>query len=80
MKRIRAACLEQTIHFELKEEIEHSKAVMLAKKEAEAYKAALARKRIRYQIKEESVLPDGSIQLQIKKQYNSYPCGGYVQE
>lgn len=79
MKRIQAACLEQTIHFELKEDIAHSEAVMLVKKEAEAYKAALERKRIRYQIEGETVLPDGSIQLQIKKQYNAYPCGGYLQ-
>lgn len=79
MKRIQAACLEQTVHFELKEDITHAEAVSLAQKEVAAYKAALDRMRIRYKIENESVLPDGSIQLKIKKQYNSYPCGGYLQ-
>ena len=41
--------------------------------------AALERKRVRHRIVEESTLQDGSIQLRIKRQYNSYDCGEYLQ-
>ncbi|PWM40106.1 MAG: hypothetical protein DBX66_01130 [Clostridiales bacterium] len=78
MKRIKAACLEQTIHFELKEGLEPSKAAELAREELAGYKAALERKRVKYKIVEETPQPDGSILLKIKKQYNFYSCGDYL--
>ena len=78
MKRIQSACLEQTIHFALKEDLAHDEAVELVKKELEGYKTALDRKRVQYRIEEERALPDGSLLLKIKKQYNSYDCGEYL--
>ena len=42
MKRIKAACLEQTIHFMLKEDLPHDEAVQFVKAEYEHYLAQLA--------------------------------------
>lgn len=78
MKRIRFACLAQTIHFMLKEDMDRESAAALARQEVEHYKAALDRQHTRYRVEEEELQPDGSIVLRIKKQYNSYPCGDYL--
>jgi hypothetical protein len=43
------------------------------------YKALLDRKRIPYRILEETVQPDDSILIKLKKQYNGYDCGDYLQ-
>ena len=56
MKRIKAACLLQTVH-----------------------KKQLERHRTRYQILGEAEQPDGSIVIHLKKQYNHYDCGEYIQ-
>ncbi len=78
MKRIKAACLEQTIHFEIKEDIGRSQAASLVKKEVEGYKAILEKRKLKYTVDEETVLPDGSVVLKIRKQYNSYSLGDYL--
>ena len=78
MKRIKSACLLQTIHFQLKEDVPHEIAGRGVKEELEHYKNQLARNRTRYQVVEEAQQPDGSIMLRIKKQYNSYNCDEYM--
>ena len=78
MKRIQSACLEQTVHFELNKDIAHSEAVSLSKRELDSYKTNLERRHARFKIVEETTLPDGSFQIKIKKQYNSYDCGNYI--
>lgn len=78
MKRIKFACLLQTIHFQLKEDVPHEIAVRGVKEELEHYKNQLTRNRTRYQVVEEAQQPDGSIMLRIKKQYNSYNCDEYM--
>jgi hypothetical protein len=78
MKRIKAACLEQTIHFQLKEEIGHVAAVHAVKEEFEKYKAQLNRTRVKHKIIEEVTQPDESIIIKIKKQYNNHDCGEYL--
>ena len=50
MKRIKAACICQTLHFQLKEDLEHSIAVRLVREEVEHYKQALERNRTRHKI------------------------------
>lgn len=72
MKRIQSACLEQTIHFQLKEDLEHTIASRAVREEYEHYKAQLTRSNTAYQIIEETVQPDDSIIIKIKKQYNHY--------
>ena len=70
MKRIKAACLEQTVHFQLKDDLGHAAAARAVKEEYEHYKMQLERSRTRYKIVEETVQPDDSILIKIKKQYN----------
>ena len=78
MKRIKAACLEQTVHFMLKKELGHAAAANMVREEYVHYKAALERNRTQYKIVEEKVLPDDSILIKIKKQYNSCDVGDYL--
>lgn len=78
MKRVRAACICQTLHFMLKEDVEHDHAVKLVKDEVEQYKKTLERNRTQYKILEEAEQPDGSILVRVIKQYNSSPVGSYL--
>ena len=78
MKRIRAACICQTLHFMLKEDVEHSEAVKLVQAEVENYKKSLEKNRTKYKIVSETVLADGSIVIEILKQYNQSPVGSYL--
>ena len=78
MKRIKAACLEQTIHFMLKEDLPHDEAVQFVKAEYEHYVAQLERNRTQYRILEKTEQPDGSLLVKLKKQYNSYDCTPYM--
>ena len=64
MKRILEACLEQTIKFEPKEDYEK-------------YKKDLERKSTKYTIIEE-IENHESITVKLKKQYNGYSCGNYM--
>lgn len=77
MKRIKAACICQTLHFMLKEDVEHSEAVALVKHEVEHYREGLERNRIRYRILEQQEQADGSVIIKVIKQYNSAPMGEY---
>lgn len=80
MKRIKCACLEQTIHFELKEDTTHAEALRMVSQEVKNYKQSLEKRNTRFKIREEQTLPDGSILLKIGKQYNSYDCGDYFDQ
>lgn len=77
MKRIKAACICQTLHFMLKEDVEQKVAVAKVRDEVAAYKASLDRNRTKYRILEEKTEPDGSVILKIIKQYNGSPVGEY---
>ncbi len=78
MKRVKAACICQTLHFQLKEDAEHSWAVEQVKQEVQHYKLTLQRNRTQYKIVEETTEPDGSIILKVIKQYNASPVGDYL--
>lgn len=78
MKRIKEACLLQTIHFQLKEDLGHAAAVQAVRAEYQHYKAQLDRSRTQYKITDEEMQPDGSILIHIKKQYNNHRCGSYM--
>ena len=77
MKRVKAACLEQTIHFLLKDVVELEKARQLVRDEYEAYKTKLDCSQMRYAIISESEQPDGSLIIKIKKQVSPYPVDDY---
>lgn len=78
MKRIKAACLLQTIHFQLKDDLGQTAAVKAVKDELEHYKVQLERKNTKFQIVSEEEQPDGSIIIHIKKQYNHHNCDEYM--
>lgn len=78
MKRIKEACICQTMHFMLKEDIGHDSAVRAVKDEVTKYKALLERRGTKYRIIEETEQPDGSVIIRIKKQYNAVPVGSYL--
>lgn len=78
MKRVKAACICQTLHFMLKEEVGHDYAVKMVNEEVEHYKKDLDRKNIQYRIVEQVAQDDGSIILRIIKQYNASPVGDYL--
>ena len=78
MKRIKAACIRQTLHFLLKEDINHDLAVKLVREEVDKYKMQLDRNRTQYKILSEAVEPDGSVIIEILKQYNTSPVGDYL--
>lgn len=78
MKRIQSACLLQTIHFILKEDLGHAAAVSAVKAELDHYKAQLHRSGTEYKIVDETEQPDGSIIIHIKKQYNGHSCAEYM--
>lgn len=78
MKRVKAACLLQTLHFQLKEDLEHTQAIQAVRNEVAHYKAQLDRSKTAYRIDEETVQPDGSILIRIRKQYNAVNPGEYL--
>lgn len=78
MKRVKAACICQTLHFMLKEEAGHVYAAKQVRDEVEQYKKTLDKNRIQYKIVEETVQPDDSIIIKVIKQYNQSPIGDYL--
>ena len=78
MKRVKAACICQTLHFTLKEDVEYDKAVRLVHDEFEQYKKSLERNHTQYKIVEERHLNDGSLMVKVIKAYNYSPAGDYL--
>ena len=78
MKRIKEACICQTLHFMLKEDVSHDYAVKLVRDEVKKYKGSLEKSKTKYKILEETEQPDGSVIIIIKKQYNTAPVGSYL--
>lgn len=78
MKRVKAACITQTLHFLLKEDIPHDYAIKLVSEEVKKYKEHLDKNRIKYKILSEETQADGSVIIEIKKQYNTSPIGNYL--
>ncbi len=78
MKRVKAACIIQTLHFLLKEEVGHDYAIQLVSEEVKKYKEQLNKNKVQYKILSEETQADGSVIIEIKKQYNSSPTGNYM--
>ena len=78
MKRVKAACICQTLHFILKEEIAHASAVKLVKDEVNQYKKTLEQNRTQHKIVEETEQTDGSIIVKVIRQYNRNSIGDYL--
>ena len=78
MKRIKAACITQTVCFSNHDGETTEYAKQFIRQEYEKYKAQLDRNRTQYKILSEVTNEDGSIVIEIKKQYNSTPVGDYL--
>lgn len=72
MKRVKAACIRQTLVFQQKPEAGYSReyALKVNRGEVEHYIATLERTKTRYQIVSQAEEPDGSITVRVIKQYN----------
>lgn len=72
MKRVKAACILQTLVFSQKSDLNLSreKALKFNYDEIEHYKAALERSKTKYQITDTAEQEDGSIIVHVRKQYN----------
>lgn len=73
MKRVKAACILQTLIFAQKPEINYSKerALQINKEEFEHYKATLERTKTRYQIVDVVEEDNGTLIVHVKKQLNN---------
>ena len=78
MKRVKSACICQTLHFMLKEGFGRDYAAKLVREEVEQYKRALERNHTKHKITEETIESDGSIIIKIIKQYNHSDVGEYL--
>lgn len=78
MKRIQAACICQTLHFQLKEDVEPALAKRQVEEELARYKRSLDDTHTKYHIYEETKLDDGSYIVRIRKQYSQSPVGDYL--
>lgn len=79
MKRVKAACITQTLHFLLKEGVGHDYAVKMVDHEVQKYKEGLIKAGAKYKIISEERENDGSVVIEIKKQYNYSPTGSYLE-
>ena len=78
MKRVRAACLYQTLHFAPKEQLNHDLTLREMQKEVEHYKLSLKKARRKFEILREETQADGSIVVEVKKEVSGYDCGEYI--
>ncbi len=78
MKRVKSACICQTLHFMLKEGTAPEIAARLVQDEIAAYKASLEKNRTQYRIIDETKQSDGSVIVRVIKQYNTSPVGTYL--
>lgn len=78
MKRVKAACITQTLHFLLKEDVGQEYAKKLVIEEVKKYKGSLDKNKTQYKILSEETQADGSVIIEIKKQYNTSSVGHYL--
>jgi|GEM_PF-6092870 len=62
----------------LKNDLGHALAVRTLKSEVERYKVTMDQAKINYKIVEEAAQPDDSFILRIKKKYDNYSFGDYL--
>ena len=72
MKRVKAACILQTLVFAQKEDcgLTREQQLRINRDEVSRYRMSMDRSRTRYQITEETEQSDGSVLVRVRKQYN----------
>lgn len=78
MKMVQYACLNQTIHFKLNNDIPKDEAIKEVEKEYESYKLLLKNNKTNHKIISENRQDDGSIIIKVKKQLSNYEVGNYL--
>lgn len=78
MKRVKEACICQTLHFIPTEGTSRCITPPNTREEIENYKRKLERSCTAYKIVEQKNQPDGSVVVKIIKQHNSYPIHEYL--
>ena len=79
MKRIKSACITQTIQFSNVEGKGSEYSRRKVQEELARYKRRLDRERTRYKILSEEILDDGSVIMEIVKEYaNNKSVGNYL--
>lgn len=78
MKRIKAACICQTLHFFQHDATSKALQEKYADEELARYKRSLEHSKTQYRILEEKRQDDGSLIIKIIKQYNTSPVGDYL--
>lgn len=71
MKRILNACLMQEVRFDTMNDNDPQKDL-----EKDCHNMDV--KKVQYVIDEQKNMPDGSIIIKVRKQYNSYTMNGYI--
>lgn len=79
MKRVKAACIMQTLTFLQKDDagLSYEQALEVNRREFEHYKMMLESSGARYVILDEKTESGGSITVHVKKQYNSAATSEY---
>ena len=72
MKRVKAACILQTLVFSQKDDagFTREQALQMNREEVNRYQNSLKRTNTRYQILDESEQEDGSVLIHVRKRYN----------
>ena len=72
MKRVKAACILQTLVFSQKDDagFTREQALRMNREEVNRYQNSLKRTNTRYQILDEAEQEDGSVLIHVRKQYN----------
>lgn len=79
MKRVKAACITQTIHFINKDMMGAEYSKKKVQEEIKRYKYRLDRENTRYKIISEDIQEDGSVIMEIVKEYgNRTAVGNYL--
>jgi len=79
MKRIKAACITQIIHFINKDVTNSDYAKKKVQEEIKRYKYRMDRDKTKYKVVSEEVQEDGSVIMEIVREYgNNKPTGHYL--
>jgi len=80
MKRIKAACITQTIHFINKDVSRSEYSKKKVQEEIKRYKYRMDRERTKYKVISEEVQKDGTVIMEIVREYgNNKPTGHYLE-
>ena len=78
MKRVKSACLYQTLQFSPKDPMSYDETLQAMTQEVEHYEHSLKKTRRKYTILRRETLKEGSIVIEVKKEVSGYDAGSYL--